>query len=52
MENEILVNIPSIETEADFWDVIRVFQNGILAGVDLFISTPPTSKCLIYADDD
>jgi hypothetical protein len=54
VENGTLVNIPSIETEDEFWDVIRIFQNGILAGVDLFISTPPSlppigneSRCFI-----
>ena len=43
MENGTIVNIPNIESEDDFWDVIYTFQNGILAGHDLFISTLPQS---------
>jgi hypothetical protein len=41
VENGTLINVPLIENENDFWEIIRVFQNGILAGNDLFISTPP-----------
>ncbi len=41
MENGTLINIPLIKNDDDFWDIIRIFQNGILAGNDLFISTPP-----------
>jgi len=41
VENGTLVNIPSIDNKENFWNVIRVFQNGILAGIDLFTSTPP-----------
>lgn len=41
MENGTSINVPLIENEQDFWDIIRTFLNGILAGNDLFISTPP-----------
>lgn len=41
MENGTSVDVPFVETEEDFWEIIRIFQNGILAGNDLFISTPP-----------
>lgn len=41
VENGTLIDIPLIENEEHFWDIMRVFQNGILAGNDLFISTPP-----------
>lgn len=41
MENETLINIPLIKNKRDFWEIIRIFQNGILAGNDLFVSTPP-----------
>jgi hypothetical protein len=41
VENGTIVNIPSIENEEEFWEIIRIFQNGILAGNDLFISSPP-----------
>lgn len=37
------VQIPSIENEEQFWEIIHRFQNGILAGIDLFISKPPSS---------
>ncbi|CAF0839712.1 unnamed protein product, partial [Rotaria sordida] len=43
LENGTIINIPNIENEDDFWDIIRMFQNGILAGNDLFISTLPHS---------
>ncbi|CAF5156238.1 unnamed protein product, partial [Rotaria sp. Silwood1] len=43
LENGTIVNIPNIENEDDFWEIIRMFQNGILAGNDLFISTLPHS---------
>ncbi len=43
MENGTLINLPFIENEDEFWDIIRIFQNGILAGNDLFISTPKSS---------
>ncbi|CAF3053354.1 unnamed protein product [Rotaria sp. Silwood2] len=43
LENGTIVNIPNIENEDDFWEIIRIFQNGILAGNDLFISTLPHS---------
>lgn len=51
VENGTIVNVPLIEKEDDFWDIIRIFQNCILAGNDLFISTSPQvvgnqSKCL------
>jgi hypothetical protein len=41
VENGTIINLPSIENKTDFWDIIRTFQNGILAGNDLFISTSP-----------
>ena len=42
VEDGTSVHIPSIENEDEFWEIIHLFQNGILAGIDLFISTPPT----------
>jgi hypothetical protein len=46
VENGTIVNIPSIENEDDFWEIIRIFQNGILAGSDLFVSSPPPPPAL------
>lgn len=43
MKNGTIINVPYIENEDEFWDIIRLFQNGILAGNDLFISTIPQS---------
>ncbi len=43
MENGTLINLPFIENEDEFWNIIRIFQNGILAGNDLFISTPKST---------
>jgi hypothetical protein len=42
VENSTTVYIPHLETQEDFWEVIRTLQNVILAGSDLFISTPPS----------
>jgi hypothetical protein len=41
-KNSTIVNIPYFESQDEFWDVIRIFQNGISAGNDLFASTPPS----------
>ena len=41
MENNTEVSIPQMKSPEDFWEAIRSVQNAILAGHDLFISTPP-----------
>lgn len=41
LENNTEIYVPQMKTSDDFWDVIRTVQIGILAGQDLFISTPP-----------
>ena len=41
VENGTTIYIPHFGTQEDFWDVIRKFQNAILAGNDLFIASPP-----------
>ena len=41
VENGTTIYIPHFRAEEDFWDVIRKFQNAILAGSDLFIALPP-----------
>ncbi|CAF1020071.1 unnamed protein product [Rotaria sordida] len=43
LENGTIIYVRQLKTEDDFWDVIRILQNGILSGNDLFISTPPLS---------
>ncbi|CAF3520013.1 unnamed protein product [Rotaria sp. Silwood1] len=43
LENGTIVYIRQFETEVDFWDVIRLFQNIILSGDNLFIRTSPPS---------
>jgi hypothetical protein len=43
VENGSIVYISQLDTEDDFWDVIRTLENVILSCNDLFISTPPLS---------
>jgi hypothetical protein len=43
VENGSIVYISQLDTTDDFWDVIHTFQNVVLSGNDLFISTPPLS---------
>ncbi len=43
MENGRIIYVPQLDTEDDFWDIIRTLQNVILSSYDLFISTPPVS---------
>ncbi|CAF4026788.1 unnamed protein product [Rotaria sp. Silwood2] len=43
LENGTIVYIQQLETKNDFWNIIRIFQNIILSGNDLFISTSPPS---------
>ena len=40
MENGTIVYIPQVDIQDHFSDVIRLFENVILSGNDLFISTP------------
>jgi len=42
VENGTIVYIQHLETQDEFWEVIRTFQNVILSGNDLFIPTPPS----------
>ena len=44
MENDIIVYISHLETQDDFWKVIRGFENFILSSNDLFIPTPPSAS--------
>ena len=41
VENNARLQLPSMETKDDFWDILHDFQNAILAEEDLFISIPP-----------
>ncbi|CAF0716794.1 unnamed protein product [Adineta steineri] len=41
LDNGTVIYIRQLDTEDDFWDIIRTFQNVILSGNDLFISTLP-----------
>jgi len=50
VENGTLVDVPLIESEEDFWNIIRRFQNGILAGNDLLVSTLPQPTTTIDED--
>lgn len=40
VESNARLQVPSMEIEDDFWDILHDFQNAILADEDLFISTP------------
>ncbi|CAF0865687.1 unnamed protein product [Adineta ricciae] len=41
LENNTRLQLPSMETKDDFWDILHDFQNAILAEEDLFVSIPP-----------
>lgn len=43
VENGIVLNILHFDTQDDFWEVIRTFQNVILSRNDLFIPIPPST---------
>lgn len=42
MENGSIVFVPQLDTEDDFWDVIRTFENDVLSCNNLFVSSPPS----------
>ncbi|UJR30004.1 hypothetical protein I4U23_017550 [Adineta vaga] len=44
LDNGTIIFLSHLDTLDDFWDVIRTFQNVILSGNDLFISTPPVAS--------
>ena len=47
VEDGTSIDIPSIENDDEFWQIIHRFEDGILAGIDLFISTPPSPRSIM-----